>query len=90
VLLRRVAGFLQGVSAAKGWRSWFAFDYDVDNVVRVIDEFLKQAVLSGSERSFLMASSLTSSTSSSRRAAIKRRSLRSHGADTNPRCPPTS
>jgi hypothetical protein len=40
--------------------AWFAFDHEVDDGVRVIDEFLKQAVLSGSERSFLTAMSQSS------------------------------
>jgi hypothetical protein len=40
--------------------AWFAFDHEVDDGVRVIEEFLKQAVLSGSERSFLMAMSQSS------------------------------
>lgn len=35
--------------------TWFAFDYEVDDGVRIIDEFLEQADLSGSERSLLMA-----------------------------------
>jgi hypothetical protein len=35
--------------------TWFAFDYEIEEGVRVIDEFLEQADLSGSERSFLMA-----------------------------------
>jgi hypothetical protein len=56
-------------------------------VVRVIDEFLKQAVLSGSERSFLMASSLTSSTSSSRRAADKEKVIALAGRGHKPEVP---
>lgn len=53
--------------------AWFAFDYEVDHGVRVIDGFLKQAVLSGSERSFLMAMIMVSG----HQAVVTDRRLRS-------------
>lgn len=36
-------------------QTWFAFDYRVDDRIRIIDEFLEQADLSAGERSFLEA-----------------------------------
>ena len=35
--------------------AWFAFDYQVEGGARVVDEFLRQAVLTAGERSYLMA-----------------------------------
>ena len=36
-------------------QTWFAFDYRVDDQIRIIDEFIEQADLSAGERSFLVA-----------------------------------
>ena len=36
-------------------QTWFAFDYRVDDQIRIIDEFIEQAELSAGERSFLEA-----------------------------------
>ena len=35
--------------------AWFAFDYQVAGGARVVDKFLRQAVLTAGERNYLMA-----------------------------------